>query len=58
MGDMDRFETPRQVVIDELTRNKSADPRIISSPQVINSSKRLFVSALDTLSTGSPIEMS
>ena len=37
-----------QVVTKELTRNKSEDARIISSPQAINPFSRFFVSALDT----------
>ena len=40
----------------ELTRNKLADPRMISSPQVINPFKRFFVSALSARSMRNAVD--
>jgi len=55
-GGWARITTSRRFAAEELTRNKSVDPSIASSPQAINESKRLFVSALEAISTASTIE--
>jgi hypothetical protein len=56
IGGRSRLIISRWAKTEELTRNKSAGPSIISSPQVINPSKRFFVSALDVTSTRITIE--